>query len=52
MCICHRLARMIQVWRRYDASLRELNRLTDHELADLGLSSSDIQRTAWEDAHR
>ena len=35
-------------WRRYNQSLRELNRLGDRELADLGISRSDIPRIAWE----
>ena len=43
--------RFIQVWRRYQASLRELSRLGDRELADIGLSRGDIQRIAWENAN-
>ncbi|MBI3433710.1 MAG: DUF1127 domain-containing protein [Proteobacteria bacterium] len=39
-------------WRRYDASLRELGRLGDRELADIGISRSDIQRVAWDNARR
>lgn len=50
MWLFSHLVRMIRVWRRYDASLRELNRLGDRELADIGLSRSDIQRVAWENA--
>jgi uncharacterized protein YjiS (DUF1127 family) len=44
------LIRMFRVWRRYEASLRELSRLGDRELADIGVSRSDIQRIAWETA--
>jgi uncharacterized protein YjiS (DUF1127 family) len=44
------LIRMFQMWRRYDASLRELSRLGDRELADIGVSRSDIHRVAWESA--
>ncbi len=39
-------------WRRYNESLRELNRLGDHELADIGLTRSDIPRAAWENSER
>jgi len=51
MWLFSHLVRMIRVWRRYDASLRELNQLGDRELADIGLSRSDVQRVAWESAH-
>ena len=44
------LIRMFRVWRRYEASLTELSRLGDRELADIGVSRSDIQRIAWETA--
>ena len=43
--------RFLQVWRRYNASLNELSRLGDRELADIGISRSDIYRVAWENAH-
>lgn len=39
-------------WRRYNDSLRALNRLGDRELADLGISRSDIPRVAWENSDR
>src|SRR3982074_2513442 len=42
----------LQSWRRYNASLRELSHLGDRELADIGITRSDIPRIAWEDAHR
>jgi uncharacterized protein YjiS (DUF1127 family) len=50
MWLFSHLIRMIRIWRRYDAGLRELNQLGDRELADIGLSRSDIQRVAWENA--
>jgi uncharacterized protein YjiS (DUF1127 family) len=37
-------------WRRYNESLRELNRLGDRELADIGLRRGDIPRAAWENS--
>ena len=45
------LVRMLRVWRRYSESLRELNRLDDRELADIGITRCDVQRIAWEAAH-
>lgn len=43
--------RFVREWKRYNQSLSELNRLGDRELADLGLSRSDIPRVAWNAAH-
>jgi uncharacterized protein YjiS (DUF1127 family) len=40
----------LQSWRRYNASLNELNQLGDRELADIGISRSDIPRVAWDSA--
>ena len=37
-------------WRRYNDSLRELYQLGDRELADIGISRSDIPRVAWDAA--
>ncbi len=42
------LVRMLRMWREYDRSVRELSRLGDRELADIGISRCDIQRVAWE----
>ena len=42
----------LQSWRRYNASLNELNQLGDRELADIGISRSDIPRVAWDSADR
>ncbi|MEZ5889939.1 MAG: DUF1127 domain-containing protein [Xanthobacteraceae bacterium] len=39
---------MLRGWRRYEEYLRELNRLDDRELADIGITRCDIQRIAWE----
>jgi uncharacterized protein YjiS (DUF1127 family) len=46
------LVRFIQEWKRYNQSLNELSRLGDRELADIGISRSDIPRIAWNNAHR
>jgi uncharacterized protein YjiS (DUF1127 family) len=39
-------------WRRYNQSLRELNRLGDRELADIGITRGDIPRVALESSER
>ena len=36
----------IQQWRQYRASVRELSRLTDRELSDLGIGRADIEFVA------
>ena len=46
------LVRFIQEWKRYNQSINELSRLGDRELADIGISRSDIPRVAWNAAHR
>jgi uncharacterized protein YjiS (DUF1127 family) len=46
------LVRFIRDWKNYQRSLSELSRLGDRELADIGVSRSDIQRLAWNAAHR
>jgi uncharacterized protein YjiS (DUF1127 family) len=45
------LARLYQSWRRHEAVRRELSHLTDRELADIGITRSDIERIANEDIH-
>ncbi|MFN3656228.1 MAG: DUF1127 domain-containing protein [Pseudolabrys sp.] len=40
------IVRFIQEWKRYNRSLNELSRLGDRELADLGITRSDIPRLA------
>lgn len=42
----------LRAWRRYNASLKELSQLGDRELADIGITRSDIPRIAWDNAHR
>ncbi|MBM3529295.1 MAG: DUF1127 domain-containing protein [Alphaproteobacteria bacterium] len=46
------LVGVFQQWRRYNDSLRQLNRLGDRELADLGMTRGDIPRVAWESSER
>jgi uncharacterized protein YjiS (DUF1127 family) len=40
------IATKVQEWRRYRASVRELSRLTDRELADLGIRRGEIEFVA------
>jgi uncharacterized protein YjiS (DUF1127 family) len=46
------LVRFVRKWKRYIRSISELSRLGDRELADIGISRSDIQRVAWNAAHQ
>ena len=46
------LVRFIRELKRYNQSLSELSRLGDRELADIGISRSDIPRVALSTAHR
>jgi uncharacterized protein YjiS (DUF1127 family) len=46
------IVRFVRAWKRYNESLNELHRLGDRELADIGLSRTDIPRVAWNAASR
>ncbi len=46
------IVRFFREWRRYQTSVTELSRLGDRELADIGISRSDIQRVAWSASHQ
>lgn len=46
------VVRFFREWKRYNRSVSELNRLGDRELADIGISRSDIHRVAWDAAHQ
>ena len=37
------IIRFLESWRRYNTSLRELSQLGDRELADIGISRSEIR---------
>ncbi|MGZ5853786.1 MAG: DUF1127 domain-containing protein [Xanthobacteraceae bacterium] len=50
--ILSNIIRVIRSWRRFNSSLRELNSLGDRELADIGISRSDIPRVAWDASQR
>ncbi|MBN9232282.1 MULTISPECIES: DUF1127 domain-containing protein [Phyllobacteriaceae] len=40
------LIRSYKNWRRYNQTVRELSRLNNRELDDLGISRADIERVA------
>ena len=40
--------RYVQAWRQYGETVRELSNLNDRELADLGITRSDIPHVAWD----
>lgn len=46
------IIRFFREWKSYNRSLNELSRLGDRELADIGISRSDIHRVAWDAARR
>ena len=46
------IVRFLHAWRRYNRNLNELSRLGDRELADIGISRSDIPRVAMTAAER
>ena len=43
--------RFFQGWKRYGLAVQELSQLSDRELADIGITRSDIPRIAWEQPH-
>jgi uncharacterized protein YjiS (DUF1127 family) len=46
------IVHFVRKWNRYNRSMTELSRLGDRELADIGISRSDIQRVAWKAAYQ
>jgi uncharacterized protein YjiS (DUF1127 family) len=45
-----RFIRLIRTWWRYNESVRELARLNERELADIGITRSEIPAIAWQNA--
>jgi len=45
-----RFIRLVRAWWRYNESVRELARLNDRELADIGVTRSEIPAIAWQTA--
>ena len=48
--ILSRIIRLLRTWWRYNEGVRELARLNDRELADIGISRSEIPAVAWQNA--
>jgi uncharacterized protein YjiS (DUF1127 family) len=46
MILAH-ITRFLRQWRRYNQSVRELSRLSDRELSDIGLSRAEIAAASW-----
>ncbi|HTV35040.1 MAG TPA: DUF1127 domain-containing protein [Xanthobacteraceae bacterium] len=44
--------RYVRSWREYGTTVRELSSLNDRELADLGITRSDIPRIAFSRGRR
>ncbi len=39
-------------WRKHREAIKQLNRLTDRELADIGINRGDIDRIIWLEADK
>ena len=48
--ILSRIIRLLRTWWRYNEGVRELARLNDRELADIGVTRSEIAAIAWQNA--
>ena len=48
--ILSRFIRLLRTWWRYNEGVRELARLNDRELADIGITRSEIPAVAWQNA--
>jgi uncharacterized protein YjiS (DUF1127 family) len=44
------IIRFLHAWKRYGSAVKELSSLNDRELADIGITRSDIPRVAWDHA--
>ncbi len=44
------IIRFLHARKQYGRAVRELSQLSDRELADIGISRSEIARVAWEHA--
>ena len=47
-----KLTGWFRMWSRYQQGVHELSQLSDRELADIGVTRSEITAIAWHDAHR
>ena len=49
MNIFSRYFNYLKTWRKHRNVIKELNRLTDTELKDIGINRGDIDRLVWLD---
>jgi len=47
MNIITRYYNYLKTWRKHRDIVKELNRLTNRELADIGINRGDIDRLVW-----
>jgi len=47
MNIFSRYYKYLSTWRKHREVIKELNRLTDVELKDIGINRGDINRLVW-----
>lgn len=47
MTIFWRYVNFLATWREHRETIKQLNKLTDRELRDIGISRSDIDRLVW-----
>ena len=52
MNIIQRYYNYLKTWRKHRDVVKELNRLTNKELADIGINRGDIDRLVWLDADK
>jgi uncharacterized protein YjiS (DUF1127 family) len=46
------IGRFFHAWKQYGVAVDELSQLSDRELADIGITRSDIPRIAWQQSRR
>ena len=49
MNIFRRYYNYLKTWRKHREVIKELNRLTNRELSDIGINRGDIDRLVWLD---
>ena len=48
----YRLYNYLQTWQAHRDTILHLNRMTDKDLKDIGITRSDINRMVWFDKHK
>jgi len=52
MNIFKRYMNFLMTWRKHREVIKELNKLTNRELADIGINRGDIDRLVWLEADK